>query len=82
MGRKSGILLAALLSGTAYWLRQRAQNNVRNMPHRDITRWEDEGGSFHGDRALALQEKPAEAEPARPAIAGGSTRDAWEFPRG
>ncbi|MGI4860879.1 MAG: hypothetical protein ACRYHA_28915 [Janthinobacterium lividum] len=82
MGRKSGFLLAALVTGAAYWLRQQAQNKARHMPHRDITRWEDEGGAVHGDRALALEGKPTAAEPAHPSKAGGPTRDAWEFPRG
>ncbi|MCY0387621.1 hypothetical protein OVY01_10325 [Robbsia sp. Bb-Pol-6] len=82
MGRKSGFLVAALVTGAVYWLRQQSQNKARAMPHRDITRWEDEGGAFHGDRALLSKGEHAEAEPAQPSTAGGSTRDAWEFPRG
>lgn len=80
MGRKSGLMLAALVTGAVYWMRQQARGRARAMPH-DITRWEDEGGAFHGDRTVPRQNKAA-AEPAQPASAGGSTRDAWEFPRG
>ncbi len=89
MNRKTHILAAALIGGAAAWLWKQARRTASPTPHRELTRWEDEGGNVLA--APPLDEQPAAASAARPAadpvngaVAGastGSTPEAWKFPR-
>ncbi len=92
MSRKSKMLVATLLGGALVWLWKKTREEGSVAGHREITRWEDEGGALP-DGEQVRSRKPSRARnrlrvAASDASGGaatdhtvGSTPDAWKFPR-
>lgn len=89
MSTKSNVLLAGLLGGAVVWLWKKAREESGGAGHRDITRWEDEGGALPDGEQMRARPSARGRRSLRVASSGGatapdevgSTPDAWKFPR-
>jgi hypothetical protein len=85
MKASSRILAATALGGLAACIWRQVYRGNAKPPYRELSRWEDEGGSVGAaggdDMPPASPHATHPAGSAGPAEAGGQTPESWSFPR-